>query len=523
MKNFIVLIVSLFLSIHSYQMQAQTQRATLSIDASSLDVKTFTIPLKKSSPFIAFSLSWAGAENSFLVRFSEDKRNWTSWKTLPIDAHGENNFEKRVSELHFANKEMRFFQLSQNGTPVQVQNLIVHLFNPGDTDERAINHENTISLRSPFCPCAQPDYLDRQGWCPAGNCPESSAPTFTNETHLIVHHSAGSNNSSDWAATVRAIWDFHVNTNGWDDVGYNWLIDPNGVIYEGRGDGVLGAHFCGMNTNTMGVCMIGDYTDISPSTAAKDNLAQLLAWKACDDEIDPAGTSFHFASNGDLMNISGHRDGCATQCPGNTFYPEMPDIRDAVVNFIANNCSPLAPPLSLEGEVLSSTETQLDWTDNTDGETGFEIERSRIISSLWMPVTTVTANTTTYNDTGLNENTKYFYRVRAVNETDTSAFSNVVILNTTITAVENTFNTTNVEVFPNPTKDEVFLQIDHPKNGALQLELTDLSGRIIQSRLIEKTNTKQQFQFSLNALPTGLYFLKLSMGASHGVFKVVKL
>jgi len=125
--------------------------------------------------------------------------------------------------------------------------LTLHFYNPGHTPER----NETAELRAlEDCNCPQPDFQDRDDWCPAGNCPEITNPVFTEVTHLIVHHSAGVNTSSDWAATVRGIWDYHVNSNGWDDVGYNWLVDPNGVLYEGRGDDVRGAHFCGNNTVT---------------------------------------------------------------------------------------------------------------------------------------------------------------------------------------------------------------------------------------------------------------------------------
>ncbi|MBK8668457.1 MAG: N-acetylmuramoyl-L-alanine amidase [Saprospiraceae bacterium] len=69
---------------------------------------------------------------------------------------------------------------------------------------------------------------------------------------------------------VASIFDFHVNTNGWQDIGYNWLIDPNGVLYEGRGGGenVRGAHMCGYNNNTLGVCVMGNFVSLIPSDTA---------------------------------------------------------------------------------------------------------------------------------------------------------------------------------------------------------------------------------------------------------------
>ncbi len=135
-------------------------------------------------------------------------------------------------------------------------------------------------------------------------------------------------------------WDFHVNTNGWADIGYNWLIDPNGLVYEGRGDNVLGAHFCGTNSRTMGVCVIGDFTNVVPTQAALDQLRNLLAWKACNINADPLSTLLHTGSGLTLNRISGHRDGvCSTACPGNMLYPLLPNIRQNVANHIAQVCS----------------------------------------------------------------------------------------------------------------------------------------------------------------------------------------
>ena len=518
MKKLLFLTLSLVCS--SQLFFAQAKRAVLNVDAQNTTT-TLYVPLEEVTPFLAFSLSWAGAPQSFLIRSSANLRTWTTWETLSIDAHGENSPAKRVSVLHFLEKEMRYIQLTLIDPSQEIIDLTAHFFSPGITEATENTESETIEFRS-FCPCPQPGFEDRQDWCPMGTCPEIASPTFTNESHLIVHHSATSNTSSDWAATVRSIWDFHVNTNGWDDVGYNWLIDPNGVLYEGRGDRVRGAHFCGTNANTMGVCMLGNYTSISPSDAAKATLEELLAWKSCDRALDPLGTSLHNSSGLNLMHISGHRDGCSTACPGDTFYPQLVEVRNNVVAFIDANCSPLAPPLNLTGEVVSNTQIDLEWEDETEGESGFELERSVIISSLWQPLATLEPNTTSYTDTDLNPDTKYFYRLRAVNDTDTSAYSNVLILNTTITSVQNQLNASNVQLFPNPAKEELFLQLDHEKMGALQVRLSNTTGHIVQTYNMQKNSSSQQFSLSIENLPAGFYFLQLRLGSNSGIFKIVK-
>ena len=137
------------------------------------------------------------------------------------------------SELYFAEASSRFVQFRATRQAEQLQ---AHFYDPGVTEKKAQSNEEAIEIRDPeFCPCPLPAYENRDDWCPDGSCPPNSSPDFTNVTHLIVHHSAGVNSAADWAAVVRSIWDFHVITRGWSDIGYNWLVAPTGVIYEGRG------------------------------------------------------------------------------------------------------------------------------------------------------------------------------------------------------------------------------------------------------------------------------------------------
>jgi hypothetical protein len=293
------------------------------------------ILLEGVAPFLAYSVTWEGDGEEISIRFSRDGVEWEEWLTLHRDPHSFYETEKRVSELGFGEPEFRFFQLQ--ASEGFFENIECHFYNPGRSDERETARPvETGSSRE--CPCPQPEYLNRDAWCPGGNCPPNSSPANTTVTHLIVHHSAGTNTSSDWAAVVRSIWDYHVNSNGWADVGYNWLIDPNGVLYEGRGDNILGAHFCGTNSGTMGVCVLGNFQLVEPSVDSKETLKKLLAWKACDRDLDPLGSGFHSSSGLVLMRISGHRDGCATLCPGDLLYPQLPAVREEVAAFIADEC-----------------------------------------------------------------------------------------------------------------------------------------------------------------------------------------
>lgn len=268
---------------------------------------------------------------------------WESWAPFGEEAP-ENRF---VSELYYIIKD--YFRvkiaLAPEFTPDMIKGRI-HVFSPtGDISTEAAQQNS--NLPDAACPCPIPPVVQRSSWGTAwslnGNIYIPPA-VYTDVTHLIVHHSAGTNSSSNWAGVVASIFDFHVNTNGWSDLGYNWLIDPNGVLYEGRGGGnnVRGAHMCGYNNNTMGVCLLGNFVSVAPPAAALNTLKKLLAWKSCDSNINPTGSGAISSYPGTMQNISGHRDGCApnyTECPGGLLHAELPALRLAVAQHVQTVCS----------------------------------------------------------------------------------------------------------------------------------------------------------------------------------------
>ncbi|MCS6928851.1 MAG: N-acetylmuramoyl-L-alanine amidase [Saprospiraceae bacterium] len=328
----------------------QGQRATVSIPflAPSVREIAYSIPLSAVNPFLAWSVIWHGEAEALHVRFSPDGRSWSDpWAVVNTDAHAsEEQLRGRwVSNLQFESEKMRYFQVR---TQAEVRDVVFHFYSPG----ASAPVEPSSQPEALPCPCPKPPYLKRQDWCPAGNCPPYPNPLYTTVTHIVIHHSATSNTANDWAAVVRAIWDFHVNTNGWADIGYNWLIDPNGVLYEGRADNVIGAHFCGKNAATMGVCLIGDFTNQMPTTAAQNRLRDLIGWKLCTMGDRPLDSALHVPSGLVLPRVCGHRDGCSTACPGNTFYPTLPNVRTSIANYIAQVCSAASIADQKKGELL---------------------------------------------------------------------------------------------------------------------------------------------------------------------------
>ncbi len=300
--------------------------------------KALEMPDWPNKPFIAVSVVWKS--NSDKIPFIQlsfyDAGTEKEKIEVGLHEHGEFSGSRKVSELYFIESEAEYFTISCQSAEV-LNDLEIHFYHPGIT--KAENKVNQLAggNQNLSCLCVRPEIKLRSFWCPDGSC--KPVTSTTKVTHLIVHHSAGTNSSSDWAAVVRSIWDFHVNINLWSDIGYNWLIDPNGVIYEGRGDNILGAHFCGKNTGTAGVCVLGNFMTVAPSASSLKSLKDLYAWKACDAGIDPLGAGFHSSSGLNLNIVSGHRDGCSTSCPGDMLYPLLPSIRDSINRHIQTQCS----------------------------------------------------------------------------------------------------------------------------------------------------------------------------------------
>lgn len=296
---------------------------TIAISASRTRTETLHQTAARSSfPFQAIGVYWAtGAQADVRVRASQDRRKWTPW----IEVQGETVDAGRTGSglIYFGKEGYLFFEVEG------VKDPDVMIIDPGSSPAQAPADSQS------------PAVVTREQWgCTSQTCPVRDAPLYTTVTHLIVHHTAGVNAATDWPAVVRSIWVLHVQGNGWNDIGYNYLIDPNGALYEGRagGDGVLGAHFSGVNGGTMGVALLGTYIDIPPPAPMMETLKSTLAWQASKWHLDPTDENLHAASGLVLPVISGHRDAgispkatSTTECPGNTAYSSLVEIRKEVL------------------------------------------------------------------------------------------------------------------------------------------------------------------------------------------------
>jgi uncharacterized protein with LGFP repeats len=190
----------------------------------------------------------------------------------------------------------------------------------------------------------KPTIISRASWGATKNTYCDSL-RISNETRgVIVHHTAGSNSysKSDSKAIVRAVQAYHMKGRDWCDIGYNFLVDKYGQIFEGRNGGVdravRGAHAGDktVNTYTMGVSMMGTFTSTEPSYALKSSMVRLIGWRL--------GTTFHpakgtYTVGGYTLNrIAGHRNVVSTACPGAKAYAWLSrsdGLRDRVAAYIS--------------------------------------------------------------------------------------------------------------------------------------------------------------------------------------------
>ncbi|MEU4625515.1 N-acetylmuramoyl-L-alanine amidase [Actinoplanes sp. NPDC023801] len=187
-----------------------------------------------------------------------------------------------------------------------------------------------------------PRLTTRSGWG-ADESIVKEPPEYTGAVHVVfVHHTASGNDYAcdESASIVRGIERFHVRSKGWNDIGYNFLVDRCGRIFEGRAGGVhrsvLGAHTLGFNANASAVAVIGDHRSAAIPAEARASVAQLAAYKLGAWNNPPLGKAGLVSGGSDrypagqtavLHRISGHRDTGRTECPGNALYSQLSAIR----------------------------------------------------------------------------------------------------------------------------------------------------------------------------------------------------
>jgi N-acetylmuramoyl-L-alanine amidase/S-layer homology domain/Rhamnogalacturonan I lyases beta-sheet domain len=341
----------------STETPAETRAQTATIGITDVATVAFEQPAEHVAAY------WQGAENAYVtLAFSTDGVHFGD----PVDA-GRDDAEKDPTGMTYGAVLVADGAIAvrvTTDTPLAQLNVIGMSSAEGPG----------VALSSPAMAAAvepgQPSVITRAEW---GANPSylNWAPQFYPAKKVIVHHTAtnmvASGTQQYYASEVRSIYYYHAVTRDWGDIAYNFLIDPLGNIYEGRysdndadspagediyGNNVRGGHTYNYNTGTVGIAVLGTYSKVDISPAARAALEGLIAWVAERDGIDPVGSDpyyspFSAGSTIQTWNIAGHRDYGSTDCPGQAFYNTLPMIRQDVFDFIGPVSAPTPSPTYL--------------------------------------------------------------------------------------------------------------------------------------------------------------------------------
>jgi hypothetical protein len=191
-----------------------------------------------------------------------------------------------------------------------------------------------------------PPIIPRSAWG-AEKVPPRAEPSYGAVQLAFVHHTVSANayRPEDSPRIVLSIAKYHRDSNGWNDIGYNFLVDMYGQVFEGRAGGidqaVIGAQAGGWNSQSTGIATIGDFDKTTLPEPAVAVLSRLIAWKLSLHGAPTSGTvslvsgggrenRYPYGQQVTLERVSGHRDGCSTDCPGDLLYGQLDELRRRV-------------------------------------------------------------------------------------------------------------------------------------------------------------------------------------------------
>ena len=361
-----------------------------------------------SRPFQLVGVHWQGS-GSVSLRTRSVAGRWSPW--LPVEEADHDAPDPRSAE----SRALRSWRKS---APLWVGDATrIELRMRGRvTRARTLTVRSAVSLvpLRTIAAVGAPRLVTRGAW-QADESIRRAKPSYADALVMThVHHTAGTNayGPEQAPAIVRAIHTYHVKGNGWNDIGYNALVDRFGTVYEGRFGGidrnVIGAHARGFNTGSFGIAVLGDFRTAAPSPAAVDALARTLAWRLDLAHVDPRATFNGISSGNERFNpgipvflraISGHRDTGLTTCPGEKLYTQIPAIAQRVAALgLPKIYAPLARTDETGGVRLTARlSSALPWTASVRDAAGLELGRASgskaAVDWVWRPAGPIAAGT----------------------------------------------------------------------------------------------------------------------------------
>ncbi|MCX6406677.1 MAG: SpoIID/LytB domain-containing protein [Propionibacteriales bacterium] len=311
-----------------------------------------TLPRTTVRPFSMVGVTWARGGEDFDVKVALRKDGrWSTFQTLDTDRDAEADAGPEVGR---AGTDPLWVG-SADGVAVRVTSPSGQ--RPADLKVATIDPGRGSDVAPAAATVGQPKIISRSSWGAKGPTKgnECSAPVYGASTlGAVIHHTAGSNDytKAQSAGIVRATQAYHTGARGWCDIGYNFLVDKYGQIFEGRRGGIAkqvrAAHSGNgpVNERTVGISMMGTYSKVAPTAATKKAVADLVAWRFSLAKLKATGT---YSLGGLRLNrIVGHRDVLSTECPGAVAYAWVTSsgssgLRQEVARRLAGSSTPKPP------------------------------------------------------------------------------------------------------------------------------------------------------------------------------------
>ncbi|MCW2681774.1 MAG: N-acetylmuramoyl-L-alanine amidase, family 2 [Frankiales bacterium] len=364
---------------------------------------------RTTRPFSLMGVTWAPdsavGDVEVLLRHRSSGR-WSDWESVEADSDDAPDAGSPDTRGAFRLGTAPIWTGPSDGVQVRVNALSgakprdvrIELVDPGTSPADALVDGPRDQAHSEE---PRPQIITRAQWG-ADESIRRGSPSYNSTVKVgFVHHTASSNDYTreQAAAMVRGIYAYHVKSNGWADIGYNYLVDRYGRAYEGRAGGldrfVVGAHTGGFNTDSFAVSLLGDFSTVAPDTATVGMLTDVLAWKLGTAYRDPlakavltsqgGGTSKYSAGQKATFDVvSGHRDAGNTSCPGATTYARMDTIRQQVAQKLGDGfVDPVFTggrehPRGARGPLTATARTRgpLDWTATVEDADGAVLRTS---------------------------------------------------------------------------------------------------------------------------------------------------
>ena|GEM_PF-1022837 len=349
-------------------------------------------PLHAPQRFNLVGMTWTDgpARLAIAVRTRADDGEWTHW--TPVDAQSEDGPDPGTDEAaasgttnpvwageadwvqYRSSRRLPGVQLhfvNTSGTATATDRLRTGLRKAANT--AVVSLAGLLTTKLAGAAEDQPAIVPREDWA-GDDCVPRTSPSYGQVRAAYVHHTVNANTytAEEAPQIVLAMCRYHRNTNGWNDLGYNFVVDRFGTIYEGRAGGieaaVIGAQAEGFNSYSTGIANIGTFSDEPQTHAALEAMARLIRWKLPLHGYPTSGEAVMVSAGGAtnrypsgttvrVPRILGHRDTNSTECPGDVLYAQIDDLRA-----MAGSIAPQGTATRVEASLKPGT---LDYGDET--------------------------------------------------------------------------------------------------------------------------------------------------------------